>query len=196
MIIGQCFATPFTEDINCYHAHKIISDTAVEQIGFAESLVHIITLPSNHEIITQIDNDEIIIDDTAYNAAKKLVEYLLSQAKVTISNIKPIKKTSSDKGNCFRHGNEIGMITGQVRDGRKIGFVDEDKCKDSGEGCQNDVVRCSPQHADPDEDYEVDEPIPDYDDEPAPYNESAHGFVKKTVKPLLHLSLACKALLT
>jgi hypothetical protein len=69
-------------------------------------------------------------------------------------------------------------------DGRKIGFVHEDKCKNSGEGCQNDVVRCSPQHADPDEDYEVDEPIPDYDDEPAPYNESAHGFVKKTVKPL------------
>ena len=122
MIIGQCFATPFTEDVNCYHAHKIISDTAVEQIGFAESLVHIITLPSNHEIITQIDNDEIIIDDTAYNAAKKLVEYLLSQAKATICNIKPIKKTSSEKGNCFRHGNEIGMITGQVRDGRKKGF--------------------------------------------------------------------------
>ena len=122
MIIGRCFATPFTEDINCYHAHKIISETAVEQIGVAESLIHIITLPSNHEIITQIDNDEIIIDDTAYNAAKKLAEYLLSQAKVTICNIKPIKKTSSEKGNCFRHGNEIGMITGQVRDGRKIGF--------------------------------------------------------------------------
>ena len=122
MNIGQCFATPFTEEINCYHVHKIISETAVEQIGFAESLIHIITQPSNHEMITQIDNDEIIIDDTAYNAAKKLVEYLLSQAKETIGNIKAIKKTSSVKGNCYHHGNEIGMITGQVRDGRKIGI--------------------------------------------------------------------------
>ena len=122
MNIGQCSATPFTEDINCYFAHKVISETAIEQIGFAESLMHIVTLPSSQEIIKQIDKDEIIIDDSTYNIAKQLLEYLFAQAKETIGNIKAIEKTTPFEGTCFRHGTEIGMIKGRVRSGNKIGF--------------------------------------------------------------------------
>ena len=122
MIIGQCFATPFTEDINCYHAHKIISETVIEQIGFAESLMHVITMTATPEIIGLIKKDEIIIDEYAYNRVKKLLEYLFTQACETLENCKTIDMTIPVNGACFRHGSDIGMITGQVRMGTKIGF--------------------------------------------------------------------------
>jgi hypothetical protein len=81
-------------------------------------------------------------------------------------------------------------------DGRKIGFVDEDNCKNHDTDCKNEIVRCSPQYAESDEDYdddgygdegegyEIDDPVPDYDEDNSTYNDSAYGLVKKTVKPL------------
>ncbi len=122
MNIGQCSAIPFAEDINCYYTHKVLSLSTIEQIGFAESLMHVITLPSNQDILKQMDNDEIIIDSSSYDAAKNLLEYLIIQAKETIENLKAIEKTNPVKGTCFRHGAEIGMVTGQPRNGSKTGF--------------------------------------------------------------------------